>query len=77
MDSSCYGVPSPRGTTATPSILYAYDATNLSRELWDSSQAPSLRDQAGNAVKFSVPTVANGKVYIGTRSEVDVYGLLP
>jgi hypothetical protein len=77
VDSSCYGVPSPCGTTATPSILYAYDATNLSRELWDSSQAPSLRDQAGNAVKFSVPTVANGKVYIGTRSEVDVYGLLP
>jgi hypothetical protein len=77
VDSSCYGVPSPCSTTATPSILYAYDATNLSRELWDSSQAPSLRDQAGNAVKFSVPTVANGKVYIGTRSEVDVYGLLP
>lgn len=77
VDASCWGAPSPCGANALPATLYAYDATNLSHELWDSSQAPSLRDQAGNAVKFSVPTVANGKVYIGTRSEVDVYGLLP
>lgn len=77
VDASCWGAPSPCGANALPATLYAYDATNLSRELWNSSQAASLRDQAGNAVKFSVPTVANGKVYIGTRSEVDVYGLLP
>jgi hypothetical protein len=71
----CYGTAaSPCGG---PAILFAFDASNVLMELWDSSQALNLRDQAGNAVKFTVPTVANGKVYIGTRTEVDVYGLLP
>src|ERR1700687_3573679 len=75
IDSSTYGVPSHFGTG--PAILHVYDAANLSSELWNSSLAANNRATAGNAVKFTVPTVANGKVYIGTRTEIDVYGLLP
>jgi Immunoglobulin I-set domain len=56
--------------------LLAFDATDLTKLLYDSSQAPSGRDSfSGN--KFITPMVANGKVYVGTPNSVAVFGLLP
>jgi hypothetical protein len=67
INSAAYG--------AGPAVLQAHNASNVATTLYSSS-TNSSRDQAGWGVKFSIPTIANGKVYVGTETEIDVYGLL-
>jgi hypothetical protein len=57
-------------------ILYAYDATNLANVLYNSNQAANYRDVPGAPVRFTTPTIANGKVYVGSIGSVEAYGLL-
>jgi hypothetical protein len=56
--------------------LRAYNAANLATELYTSAQAANNRDALGSAIKFAVPTVANGHVYVGTSNSLVVYGPL-
>lgn len=64
------------GPDTKPAVLYAFDATKLGQPIYTSEQN-SPRDRAALAARFVIPVVVNGRVYFGTRSEVEVYGLLP
>jgi hypothetical protein len=61
---------------ANAAVLHAYDATNLTHELYNSNQASGGRDQFGAGNKFITPMITNGKVYVGTTNGVGVFGLL-
>jgi len=58
-----------------PAVLYAFDASNIDQPLYSSEQS-GQRDRAAAATRFVIPLVANGRVYFGTRGEVEAYGLL-
>ena len=62
---------------STAAVLHAYDAMNLATELYNSNQATGSRDSFGPGNKFMTPTIANGRVYVGTPNGVAVFGLLP
>jgi len=57
-------------------ILYAFDANDVTHQLYSSEQN-SDRDRPGIALRFAMPSVVSGKVYLGSKGQVDVYGLLP
>jgi outer membrane protein assembly factor BamB len=76
-DAIVWAVESSKGYQDGPAVLHAYDATDLTRELYNSDQASGSRDRFGASNKFIAPMVANGKVYVGTTEGVGVFGLLP
>ena len=61
---------------SNPAVLHAYDAANLAHELYNSNQAAGNRDHFGTGNKFITPTVADGKVFVGSTASVAVFGLL-
>jgi hypothetical protein len=61
--------------SGAPAVLRAYSAADVSVELYNSDEN-AARDNPGPAIKFSVPTVANGKVFVGSQHQVSVFGLL-
>jgi hypothetical protein len=61
---------------SNPAVLHAYNATDLSIELYNSGQASSGRDSFGAGNKYITPTVADGRVIVGTPDSIAVFGLL-
>jgi hypothetical protein len=59
----------------SPGVLHAFDASNLSHELYNSNQAANAKDQFGAGNKYITPVVADGKVFVGTTNSVAIFGL--
>jgi hypothetical protein len=73
-DGIAWAVRSDQFNTKGPAVLYAWDANDLTTPLYESDKN-AARDGAGPANKFAIPIVTNGKVYVATQKEVNVYGL--
>jgi uncharacterized repeat protein (TIGR03806 family) len=69
-----WAIESDAYASSGPGILHAYNATNVAQELYNSSLNLS-RDNPGGAVKFTTPTIVNGKVYVGAQFSLSVYGV--
>jgi hypothetical protein len=74
LDNSAYqDAGANQNGVAAPAILRAYNAGALATTLYDSSKVTT--DAGGNSVKWTVPVVANGHVYVGGGKQLTVYGL--
>ena len=74
-NGSANGIVWAHENTGT-AVLHAYDAANLAHELYNSNLAAANRDHFGAGNKYITPTVADGKVFVGTTNAVAVFGLL-
>jgi len=71
---AAYAINTDAGSVAGPGILRAFDANDITKELWNSGE--NSNDYPGYFAKFSAPTIVNGHVYLATFSkQVVVYGL--
>ena len=71
INNNGYGIPAR--PQPSPAILFAFDASNLSTLY--SSDLTGKRDELGSAVKFTTPTIADGRVFVGTQNSLEVLGL--
>ena len=74
-DGIAWAIKSDQFNTDGPAVLYAWEANDLTTPIYASS-TNAARDEAGQANKFAIPMVTNGKVYVICNGEIDVYGLL-
>jgi len=72
-DGIVWAIQTDGATSGGAAVLHAYNSDNLAEELY-SSRTEARRDNPGIAVKMTVPTVVNGRVYIGVQGGLAVFG---